>query len=322
MTVKQAMDRAYKLGVRTKNGNRLSWQSTKNMLANPLYAGFVCTKFTDDKYIKGVHKAIVSPFLHYKVKSLVDRQFRKVNRNNSDEYPLRGGFLCCYFCGGALTGNAPRGRGNKHYPRYSCTDCRRSEEIKATSKNREDVHAEFLDLLKVVRPKAGVAKVFKEVVLRNWNDEFKHTVDYNKTLSNDLNAIRLKKSKIIDLFIDGALSEEDKDAKLNELETKVTQLELKKADNDQDVKDKEQVVDSAVTLLTHPDEFWNLGSLEVKKRLQELVFPGGISYDLSTGVRTAQLNSSYLLMKNIALSSDKNPNLVAGAGLEPATLWL
>ena len=53
-----------------------------------------------------------------------------------------------------------------------------------------------------------------------------------------------------------------------------------------------------------------------------LVFPEGITYDFSTGIRTAKLNNSYLLMKNIALSDDKNSNLVAGAGLEPATLWL
>ena len=322
MTVKQAMERAYIIGVRTKNGNRLSWQSTKNMLMNPLYAGFVCTKFTDNQYIQGMHKPIVSLFLHYKVKSLVDRQFRKINRNSSDNYPLRGGFLCCYFCGGAITGNAPKGRGGKLYPRYSCVDCRLSDEIKATSRKKDDVHDEFMNLLRAARPKESVVKLFKETVLRNWNNEFKHAVSYNKTLTDELTTLQHKKSKVVDLFIDGRLSEKEKEAKLDELEKQITEIELKKTDNGHEVKNKEHVVDAAIMLLTHPDDFWNLGTLEVKKRLQELVFPEGIIYDFSTGVRTAQLNNSYLLMKNIGLSADKNPNLVAGAGLEPATLWL
>ncbi len=322
MTVKQAMERAYVLGVRTKNGNRLSWQSTKNMLLNPLYAGFVCTKFTDNKYVKGIHEPIINLFVHYKVKSLVDRQFRKLNRNNSDLYPLRGGFLCCYFCGTGITGNAPKGRDGKAYPRYSCVSCRVSDDIKRTSRKKEDVHEEFLELLRAARPKESIAKLFKEMVLRNWNSEFKHAVSYNKTLTNELTSLQHKKSKIVDLFIDGRLSEKEKDDKLNEIEGKITEIELRRVDNDQEVSDKEQVIDAAIMLLTHPDDFWNLGTLEVKKRLQELIFPEGIMYDFSTGVRTAKLNNSYLLMKNIGLSTDKNPSLVAGAGLEPATSWL
>ena len=322
MTIKQATERAFQLGIKTRHGNPYGWQSTKNMLMNPLYAGFVCTKFTDNKYVKGMHKPIVSLFLHYKVKSLVDRQFRKLNRNNSDQYPLRGGFLSCYFCGGGITGNAPRGRGGKLYPRYSCVNCRVSASIPATSKKKEDVHDEFMGLLRAARPKESVTRLFKEMVLRNWNNEFKHAVSYNKTLSNELAVLQHKKSKIVDLFIDGRLSEKEKEAKLDELEKRITEIELKKADSGKEVTDKEQVVDAAIMLLTHPEDFWNLGSLEVKKRLQELVFPEGISYDLSAGVRTAKLNNSYLLMKNIGLSADKNQILVAGRGLEPLTSWL
>jgi site-specific DNA recombinase len=126
----------------------------------------------------------------------------------------------------------------------------------------------------------------------------------------------------VDLFIDDRLSEKEKDAKLDEIESKITRVELNNASSEQDVSNKEQVLDAAAMLMTHPDDFWNVGSLEVKKRLQELVFPEGITYDFSTGVRTAKLSNSYLLMKNIALLGDKNHNLVAGRGLEPLTSWL
>ncbi len=75
-------------------------------------------------------------------------------------------------------------------------------------------------------------------------------------------------------------------------------------------------------LLSHHEDFWNLGLLEVKKQIQELIFPEGLAYGFSTSFGTAKLNNSYLLMQKIGLSADLNLNLVAGAGLEPATSWL
>jgi site-specific DNA recombinase len=321
MTVKQAVKRAAQIGIKTKKGNPYGWQNMKNMLLNPLYAGFVCTKYTDDRYVQGVHEPIIDVITHYKLKSAVDKQFRRLNKSNSDNYPLRGGFLQCTYCHNPITGNAPRGR-DKHYPRYSCTKCRKYTGVPATSKNRDDVHEEFIELLKSVKPKESTIQLFKEAVLCNWNKEFKHAVNYAQTLDSELAALRNKKSKIVDLFVEGRLSDIDKENKLNEVEKFITDIELKKASAGELVKDKEQIVDAAVMFLSHPEDFWNLGSLEVKKQLQVLIFPEGLTYDFSTGFGTAKLNNSYLLMKNIALSGDKNRNLVAGLGLEPRTSWL
>ena len=292
------------------------------MLLNPLYAGFICTKYTDDKYVQGMHEPIIDLLTHYKLKSAVDRQYRRLNKSNSDNYPMRGGFLRCNYCQNAITGNAPKGRGGKYYPRYSCTKCRKYTGAPATSKNRDVVHEEFLALSKSVKPKEGVTKLFKEVVLTNWNAEFKHAANYAQTLEKEFAALQNRKSKIIDLFVEGRLTDAEKENKLDDVDKQITQIELKRVNAGEDVKDKEQVVDAAIMLLSHLEDFWNLGSLEVKKQLQELIFPEGINYDFSAGFGTTKLNNSYLLMKNIGLSADKNQNLVAGAGLEPATLWL
>ena len=321
MTVKEATKRAAQLGIRTKKGNAYGWQNMKNMLLNPLYAGFVCTKYTDDKYVQGVHEPIIDFITHYKLKAAVDRQYRRLNKSNSDDYPLRGGFLICHYCQNPITGNAPKGR-DRHYPRYSCTICRKYSGVPAISKNRDEVHDEFIELLKSVKPKEGVTKLFKEVVLSNWNAEFKHAANYAQTLANELAALQTKKSKIVDLFVEGRLSDTEKENKLDEVEKLITGIELKRVNAGEDVKDKEQVVDAAIMLLSHPEDFWNLGSLEVKKQLQVLVFPEGLMYDFSTGFGTAKLNKSYLLMQKIGLSADLNSNLVAGPGLEPGTSWL
>ena len=74
--------------------------------------------------------------------------------------------------------------------------------------------------------------------------------------------------------------------------------------------------------MSEPVSYWNLASLPLKKRIQDLIFPNGLVYDCEDGFRTPVLNDSYLLIKEIALTGDENPNLVAATGFEPVTLGL
>jgi len=63
------------------------------------------------------------------------------------------------------------------------------------------------------------------------------------------------------------------------------------------------------------EDFWNLGNLEVRKKLQDLIFPNGLRYSFTDGFGTAKINNSYQLIRKIALAGDQNPNMVARAGL-------
>src|SRR6185369_8809326 len=120
----QAVALADKLGMRSPlTGDAYGWQGIKNILLNPLYAGFIQSSFTDGAYIKAIHKPLIQPVIHYRIKAVIDGKDSRQTRQAKDEWPLRGGFLKCFFCKHPLSGSSPKGR-SRHYPRYACPKCR------------------------------------------------------------------------------------------------------------------------------------------------------------------------------------------------------
>jgi site-specific DNA recombinase len=320
-TVRQAEQLAKKLGIRSRGGRAYGWQVTKNMLQNPLYAGYVSTKFTDGRYIQGLHKPIISVETHYKNKAIIAGSLHKNSRHAEDSWPLRGGFIKCSHCNHPLTGSSPRGR-SRHYPRYSCPKCRISPVMPSTSADRDKLHDEFMELMQSIKPSPKVAALFKEIVLTRWNHEYKDALEHSRRVNDELTALQDKKSRVLDLFIEGKLTDQQKAAKLIEVEDKIADFELKKAESTVKVANKEQVVDAGVMLLSAPHDFWNLGTLEVRKRLQDLIFPEGVPYSFGQGFGTAKVNESYLLIQRIAQKGDSDISLVAATGIEPVTSGL
>ncbi len=158
----QAVTVAKKLGiVSTLTGKPYGWQGIKNILLNPLYAGYIYSSFTDGAYLGGIHKPLIKPATHYKIKAIVAGKNPQNSRHAKEDWPLRGGFLKCIHCKHPMTGGAPKGH-SRHYPRYSCSKCHVSPEIKATSKDRDATHEQFMELLTKIKPREEVAKAFRE----------------------------------------------------------------------------------------------------------------------------------------------------------------
>ncbi len=321
-TTKQAVDLARNMGIMSKTtGNPYGWQVVKTMLENPLYAGFVKTKYTNGEYISGLHKAIISPATHYKIKAILSGRYQKNSRHAEDNWPLRGGFIKCFHCGHALTGSSPKGR-DRHYPCYSCPKCRISDEIKVTSKNRDDVHEDFCKLLATTKPNEDLVRGFYEVVIRKWNLEYKEAIEREKHLQGEIKAIQEKKSRVIDLFIDGKLTNDQKESKMDELNERIADRELQRVESSDETTSKEQVLDAALMFMTSVDKLWKMADIEVRKQIQDLIFPEGVNYHFVDGFGTTILSKSHLLIKEIALAGDQNPNLVVVTGIEPVTLGL
>ena len=317
-TVKQAANLAAEMGIMGRTGKKLNWQSVKNLITNPLYAGFVRTKFTDDELIPGLHKALIKEQVYYKNQAIISGNLKNWSREAVEEWPLRSGFLR-HTCGHAMTGSSPTARNGSGSPRYSCPKCKARILKRQVSKQRELVHSEFMELLENTRPNKGAQKLFKEVVLRQWNDEFKHGLEQSTRLDEEHAELRKRKSRVIDLFIDGKLSEQEKQAKMDEIESQLNELELQRLDATEYVSNKEQVIDGALLFMSNPGLFWNRSGLEIKKRVQDSIFPEGLEYDCETGFGTAQMAQSYLVIQQIADNSAKNPNLVGVPGFEPGT---
>lgn len=318
-STQQAVDLAKEIGIRSKTTDKpYGWQSIRTMLENPIYAGYVRSKYTNGEYIKGVHKSIIAVEVHYKIKAILSGRYQMNSRHAEDDWPLRGGFIKCHHCDHSLTGSSPKGR-YKHYPRYSCTKCHVSADIVAVSRSRDDVHEDFCRLLASTKPKDDVAQGFREIVIRKWNMEYKDAIEHEKRINNEITAIQEKKSRVIDLYIDGKLTDDQKVRKLGELDGYVADYELQRIASNDETTSKEQLLDMAIMFMNSADQLWRIAPIEVRKQIQDLIFPEGVKYHFKDGFGTAILSKSHQLITEIALAGDENPILVALTGIEPMT---
>lgn len=315
-TIQQARNLAYELGIRTKQGKMRSWQIIKDCLKNPLYAGFVTSDYINNEVIKGLHEPIIDETTHYRIKSILSGSITNYSRQAESEWPLRG-FLK-HTCGKEMTGSAPKGRSGPS-PRYSCPQCRAKVLGITVSMGRNKLHSDFIELLNRVRPSEPTQRLFKHIVLREWNNEVKDFHRISEALQNEMKVLVDKKSRIIDLYIENKLNDEEKSEKLIQIESELTKMKVRESEVRQDVTDKESIIDSALLFMSNPGKFWNLVSIEVKKRIQDTVFPEGLTYDCDKGFGTVKLASSYLLIQKIASEDAMNPSLVAATGIEPVT---
>lgn len=316
-TVQQARELAYRLGIRAKGNKLRSWQIIKDCLVNPLYAGFVTSRYLNGELKKGLHKPIISEATFYRNKAILEGRVTKHSRQAEEAWPLRGGFLK-HTCGKAMTGSAPRGRGGPS-PRYACPECKGRIMKISVSKSKDIVHRDFLRLLEKVRPDEAVQKLFKHIVLREWNNEMKDAHKIARTIEDEVRVLEDKKSRIIDLLINEQISERDKDAKMAEIEGEMSKLLLRKAELSIENEDKEKIIDGALLFMSNPGMFWNQAPIDVKKRIQDTIFPEGLEYDCDKGFGTVKLANSYLLLQKITPKGDLNSTLVAATGIEPVT---
>lgn len=319
-SVKQMVELAYKRGLRSKVGNKRNWQSTRNMLANPIYAGYIRSKYTDGRMVKGLHEPLIDDRTYYRNQAILNGQTKTMSKHAEIDWPLRGGCIK-HTCGKAMTGGSPRGHSGPS-PRYSCTYCRSSVLRKKVSTPRQKVHNDFMDVLATVKLSEGTSKLFKQIVLKKWQAEFTDAISHTSRIDGELTAWLNKKSKVLDLFIQGHLSNDEKQLKLDEIDHAVDQLKLQRIEADDYLTNREEIIDAAMLFMDNPASFWNVGGIEVKRRVQDLLFPAGLVYDCEDGFRTPQLNNSYLLIQKLAPESANNSNVVAPTGLEPVTLGL
>lgn len=315
-SVAEAIDLAYKLGIRGQTQKYKSWQPIKNILTNPLYAGLVKTKYSDGQEIAGLHQSIISEETYRKNLRIINGRGHSY-APAKDEWPLRGKFML-HTCGKPMTGSSPKGRSGPS-PRYSCVTCRSSVIGKPVSTAKATVHEQFLQFLDQYRVSDDVLRLFKVIVMKKWNNSYADSSLAIEQLQKEEYSLRDKRSRIISLYIDDKLSDSEKNEQIELVEQAMADLLLRKVQLEERFELSESMIDAAVKLLESPGLYWTQGDNAVKQVLQNLIFPKGVIYDCVDGFRTTEISASYLLIQKIAPEDAKNSTLVAATGIEPVT---
>lgn len=311
---------AFKKGIKTKTGKPKSTDQMKRIVTNYLYAGFAVNKLSE-KPVKGKHKALVDLSVIKKNIDITNGTVKKYSLRPDDLYPLKGTVLCV-FCKLKMTGSLAKGM----YPLYSCNrpTCTKAKTGQTrASQSADKVHEDFRVLLSELKPlNPNVAKLYKKLVLKVWNDQYGKTIESMEDIRRRLSRQEEFKSKITQKFIADEISIKEKKLQMDTVEAEIFDLERELERLNEYKEQNESLIDNAMEFIEDPERFWSRSSTPVKRLVQQFLIPDGIPYDYETGYGTLRDIESYLLIKEIAQKGDKNPNLVAPTRLELVTSGL
>ena len=198
----------------------------------------------------------------------------------------------------SITGSSPKGR-SKNYPKYSCPRCRTKDTGKQVSEDRDFLHKEFEALLETISPSADSVILMKNILVRRWNNDNRTSLERKNKLGHRIQELNQKRQKILDLFIDSRLTEDEKNDSLERISIERTNLNLELNAINEDTMDSEVVVEYALNFMQNLPKLWRDADGINRIRFQTSIFPDGIRYDFGKGFRTIKLGLSYGLIRDL-----------------------
>lgn len=316
---------AAEIGLRSRNGKKLTETSIKNLLESPAHAGYVYGALTDFELVLGKHPAVIPTETFEVNQSLLrNAKFKRdgeIHAKGNPEYLLRG-LLLCSNCNKPMYGSAPRTGNGGRSPRYHCA--RQTCKGKARSVKSSFVHEDFDKLLKRIKPNDAILNLYKEILVRQANASLDNLNLKIKNNRDALNDISTQRSNAIKKFVDGALTQEEKDDYIADLEERKLSLteEVRELEKQQSIRESD--IEFAVTFMRNVDKQWANSDFQLRQRFQSMIFPRGVVYDSEARQFGTSTISPLYRCNGIEKASREalKSNLVAGPGLEPGTSWL
>lgn len=275
------------------NNNRMS-----RLLRNPLYMGYMHKKKWASEPIRGIFEPLVSEQEFMKVQDILDgkKPIISAYKRNNPDFPLRQ-FITCPNCNQPLTGSKSKGRKE----RYSYYHCHNKDCSIHFSVRKERLEEAFIKYLDTIKPQHNLMNLFETVVTDVYKSKISDRLNRQETIRNKITELKNKKSKLIDFKIDGTISEEDYRFKAEQLSAEINKQEFRLRQLGEFKDDLTKCLKYTCNAVRNIDKIWDSGDLELKQRLQKLIFPKGVSYDLDK-FRTAEI-SSLFIKKDASLAS-------------------
>ena len=167
-------------------------------------------------------------------------------------------------------------------------------------------------------------RLYKEVFIREANHHLGRINKEVESFRAELNDISDKRVNAIEKFTMNELTRDEKNEFVKSLDIRklTAEVKLEEAENVQAL--REDDIDYAINFMDQVDKLWADASFDLQQQFQKMLFPNGVVYDSQNRrFGTSEISVLYRLETNKNdLERSLKFNLVAGAGLEPATLWL
>lgn len=306
---------AQKMGIKSKNGKPIKFNTLYGILLQSVYAGYN----SSPKLLKGESvkirdfDGIITLETFNKNQKIIKGDMREITPSDDEPYPLKH-TLICSKCGKPIRASAPRTGSGKKSPRYHC--CEKGH----SSISVAEMHQLFVNYIKEITPNDSTIKLYKEIIKRT---AAKKLGDTNKELArcrDDISTIDSKLNNALDALLEGKIDQNEKArysdalmAKRNELDQKI--LELEKTQ-----RISESTIEYVCNFITKPAKLWVDSALESRQAFQSTMFPNGLHFDIvERKFGTEDLSPLYSVICNKKESNaDSNISMVGPDGIEPS----
>ncbi len=297
-------------------------------IRNPCYCGkIIIPKFKEEEMhlVTGQHQPLISEKTYFKLIDVLNGRKRDVGAKITcpDNLPLRG-FITCPKCQRTLTGSASKGRNGYHYYYHCKSAC-------GIRYNAQDLNQKFEQLLNLLVPKAGMADLYKEVVLDTFQNQNAINYEERKRVITQITDQNNRITKSRELLLSEAIDARDFKEMKKICEERITRLEAELKDLNQKLPTEvniEEIVDKALNNLKKIVYLYKESDIEGKRLIIGSTFSKKWVFSDDEG-RTAPFNKSIELIYliNKSLQKDKtggkksffsHSGFVPRAGVEPA----
>lgn len=264
------------------------------MWRNPFYCGISTNKLLNGRIIQGNWEKTITEKEFFRVQEIIkgSRAGRTHEMSNPNR-PLNC-FLKCEKCDGNMSGYEASSKGI-HY--YKCAKCK-GETINANTGHLrgkgEGVHELFVKKLASMQLPAHLIEPYKEQARMIYSKLSGAKMVDEQILNKEI--IKLQ-SDLKNLHRKHALEGLDRELYLEfkaELEGKITERTQQYEKSNLKSSNLEKCLTICTDLSQNLSKYWASGSMDVKLRLQKLIFPEGITIDVKNRVlRTKKVNMMF-----------------------------
>ena len=256
-TLRDIAHEAECIGLRNRHGRALRLQEINRILRNPFYAGIIRSKRFG--LFPGAHVPLISHALFDRVQDVLAGKF--VRRTKRHDFLFRR-FMRCKTCGRCLVGSTAKGFVYYRCPTMSCP----------TTSVREDRVDDRVRLLLATVTLTAEEVVLAEAELAAISADDSILRDARrKSLTEALNAVNARLSRLTDLLLDNKVGAQEHDEKRTTLIAERIRIETDLAEINAADLDLAATVRKIVELAASPETLYESGDAAQRRQLLEIV---------------------------------------------------
>jgi site-specific DNA recombinase len=315
-------------------GVKITKQNISSMWRRAFYCGIQTNAFLDGNPIKGKWEPLISEEIFWGVQQILDGNHQGYHIQTENESRPLVGTVFCPKCGRKLTGYLVRKKKRHYYKCQKCTGVSIAADSSVIAKTK-GAHEMFLELLSSFKMDEKLILPFKLQLHKTFQSMKTDSFREKESLKRKICDLQAEMDTLDERFGYGHIQDE---ALYNKLRTKkqteINTVQEKLDDAGIEISNLDYYIEKSIELSQNIHNYWQLGSLDIKRKIQKMMFPEGIVVDTTRRVYlTSKVNSLFLaksqfmgtsegIKEKLPIKNDEESSLVAEGGFEPPTFGL